>query len=109
MAAKEWFIKVCKIVGFWLLDLAKKAWEECLKDYLHKQLEYTVHQVVTDLNLIHDSEAYEVKKKEILDSVFAKVKLPIALKPFRWLIKKILYNAVEEKIKQALDKLNTLI
>ena len=109
MTAKEWFIKVGKIIGFWALDLAKKAWEECLKDYLHKQIEFTIHQVVTDLNLIHDSEAYEVKKKEILDSVFAKVELPFALKPFRWLIKKILYNAVEEKIKQALDKLNTLI
>lgn len=109
MTVKEWFLKAAKIVGLWLLDFAKKTWEECLKDYLHKQIESLVHQAVTDLNNLHETEKYEEVKAKILEDVFAKIQLPLALKPFRWLIKKILFNAVEEKITQALNKLNTLI
>lgn len=108
MKAKEWIIKVTKIVGLWLLDLCKKAWEECLKDYLHNQIQELIKEAVLRLNAIHDSELYDAKKKEILDNIFNKVELPLVLKPFRWLIKKILYDKVEEKVTEALNKLNTL-
>lgn len=108
MKVKEFIIKYAKIAGLWLLNLAKGAWEDCLKNYLHEQIQALIKEAVKDLTAIHDSEAYVAKKKEILDKIFNKVKLPLLLKPFRWLIKNILYDKVEEKVQEALNKLNTL-
>lgn len=108
MVFKDIILRVIKAVGLWLLKYAKKAWEESLKDYLHHQLQELVRQGVAELQAIHDSETYEAKKKEIIDKLFGNIKLPLILRPFRWLIRNILYNLVEEKIQQALNKLNTL-
>lgn len=108
MKFKNWCLQIAQVVGFWLLDQLKKMWENCLKEYLHNQIQEHVHAAVEAINQIHESEAYEAKKKEIIDGIFGKVKLPVILKPFGWLIKKILYNFVEEKVQAALEKLNTL-
>ena len=108
MKAKEFIIKYARIAGLWLLVLAKSLFVYCLNNYLHEQLQGLIKEAVKGLTAIHDSEAYAVKKKEILDKIFNKVELPLLLRPFRWLIKNILYDKVEEKVQEALNKLNTL-
>lgn len=109
MNVKEVLVKCIKLAGDWLLDFAKKAWEDCLKDYLHDQIQALAKQAATDLQALHDSKEYEDKKKEILDNLFGKIELPLLLKPFKWLIKKILYNEVEERVQSVLNKLNGLV
>lgn len=109
MKAKEVFKKFGKVVGMWLLGYAKKFWEEKLKEFLKEQIHELAKSALAEVEQLHDSVEYELKRQEIFDKIFDGIKLPLILKPFRWLIKRILQDAVEKKIQGALDKLKEAI
>lgn len=105
MKFKDGALKVAKVVGLWLLGYAKKFWEEKLKELLREQIKLLAAAAIEEIEKLHDSVEYELKRDEIFNKIFDGLKLPVLLKPFRWLIKMILKDAVEKKIQDTLDKL----
>lgn len=109
MKVKEYLKKAIKVIGLWLLGYAKKFWEEKLKDFLRDELRLLATQAVLEIEKLHDSVEYELKRQEIFDNLFKNMELPILLRPFRWLIKMVLQDALEKKIQGTIDKLKEVI
>lgn len=109
MKFKTIILKVSSTVGLWILGKLKDLWEEKLKNYLKDQLHVLIEEAVDDIVELRNSEEYETKRKEIYNKVFDGIKLPIILKPFKGLIKKMLKDGIDEKISGALDALKKTI
>lgn len=102
---KIWWVNV----KAWCLAFLANMWEDCLKDYLKKELHQIVIKAVKVLVNFMNSDEYEKKRDEIIDTLFDKISLPFLLKPFKGLIKSILISNIQKKIDVKLGKLNTLI
>lgn len=102
---KLWWIKV----KAWVLAFLANMWEDCLKDYLKKELYTLVVQAVGILKNFINSDEYEKKRDEVVNHLFDKITLPFLLKPFKGLIKSILISNIQKRIDEKLGKLDTLI
>ena len=109
MKFKEELQKIGKVVGLWLLGKLKDIWEEKLKVMLHEQIQSLVHEAVDEISKLRDSVEYELKRDEIYDKIFKKVELPLLLKPFKWLIKKLLKEEIDKRTTSALEKIKNAI
>ncbi len=54
-----------------------------------------------------DSPSYKEKEEAVIDTLFQNVDLPIVLRPFKPILKKILRNKVRKLIEKYLKKLHT--
>lgn len=93
----------------YLIALAKNLWEDYLKDKLQDDIQNLLVRGVELAKSYYGTEAYEKKKEAVLTYVFDNINLPTWLKPFKWLVKIILTNVVENKIEELLDSAENLI
>jgi hypothetical protein len=100
--------QVLLIIGNWLLGIAKACWEEYLKEKLHEQLTELIRQAVNLANIFYASKSYEEKRDFAINFVMDKVKLPLALRPFKWLITKILRDSIDKEVSKLFDKLKNI-
>lgn len=109
MKFKEGLKKVGKVVGLWLLGKLKDLWEVKLREFLKEQLHELVQQAIEEVSKLRDSVEYELKREEIYNTLFDKLNLPWILKPFKWIIKKMLKDEIEKRISDTLEKLRQAI
>lgn len=102
----EFMKKAMKIVKDWIISLVKACWTEYLKDKVHAQVEELIRQGVNMANIFYKSKDYEFKRNYVIKFVTDKIKLPIALKPFKWVITKVMRESIDNEIEKLLDKLN---
>ena len=96
-------------VKAWLLALAANMWEDYLKDKLKEQIDTLLIRGVNLANAYYGTKEYKKKKDSVMDFIFKNIQLPIALKPFKGLIKSILSNTIEKKIEKALGIANDFV
>jgi uncharacterized protein (DUF2461 family) len=76
-----------------------------VKDDVHKHLQASI-----DFAQEYFSSAeYEAKERIVIDTIFKKVQLPLVLKPFKPLLKKITKDKVRKIIAENLKKLDQKI
>ena len=110
----EKFTRIFKAFGKMVAELCQNAWKDVLKQYVEEQLKYRINMALLELrdyknaNIDEWEKSYEVKKTEVINALFDKIKLPLFLKPFKWLIKKTLSSTVDKQIQAGLKILDTL-
>lgn len=75
-----------------------------IKDEVNSKLKSTVKFIEFYFN----STDYEEKEKAVIDTLMKNISLPLPLKPFRGVLKKILKNKLKKVVSKSLKKLNTL-
>lgn len=101
--------RACLINKLWkrLQNVFIEAWDS-IKEKLWDSIKEEIKQCT--LELIIDAEAYltsvetQQKEKLIIDMVVSSMELPLLLRPFKIIIKKILKSKIEETVKNLLSK-----
>lgn len=88
-------------------DQAKGYFIEKLWDSVKIQLMTDVQSVVEYAEYFFDSYTYREKEKVVIDTLFKNIELPLALRPFKPLMKKILRDKLRQLISRYLKKLSS--
>ena len=102
---KEAVLKVFAKVGTYLLQFCKVMWEDCLKEYLEGQIKTLITNGISLFKAKRETEEYQEKRDDVITYVLDKIQLPTILKPFKWLIKKIIKDTVAKGVDEAIEKL----
>lgn len=78
------------------------VWNSVKEDFATK-----AESAVQFIEHFFNSESYKEKEKAAIDTLFKNVNLPLFLRPFKPLLKKMLKNKVRELVEKYLKKLNT--
>lgn len=78
-------------------------WDK-IKENINEQLEMAIQEV----EIFYNSASYEIKEKIIIDYIFDNIKLPLLLRPSKFIAKRILKNKIREFITDKLNKLHKL-
>lgn len=82
----------------------QKLWNS-VKDDIHAQIK----GAVTHVEEYMQTAEYELREKEVIDTIFKKVQLPFVLRPFKGLIKKIFRDKIRKLVAENLKKLDQKI
>ena len=94
-----------------LLPKIKEAFKEALKAFLETFWKYIKEDVILSARkslkliaaLMTSPEAKE-KKEAIVDLIMLKIKLPIALRPFKFIVRKMVSDKIDEVLKTIIGK-----
>lgn len=84
-----------------------EAWnsvKETLWNKIKNEVKACALEIVLDTEVFLKSAEMQEKEKLILDTLMAKIELPIVLRPFKIIIRKILKDKIEETIQGLLNK-----
>ena len=84
-----------------------KAWDSVKEDLwndIKVQVKECAAEIVTDAETFLSSIEAQEKEKLILDLVMTKIELPLLLKPFKGLVRKVLQSKLEETVRGLLEK-----
>lgn len=84
--------------------LALRAFADTLWGFIKEEVENTVQELSVLLEGFLASSEGKKKKKEVVNIILEKINLPLPLKPFKWLIRKVLSDKIEEVVFNALEK-----
>lgn len=85
---------------------SKEQFLEYLWSSIKEDFKLNIEEVIKHVENFFKSTTYELKEKIIVDSLFEKVKLPVVLRPFKALLKKILKDKIHAFIKENLEKVH---
>lgn len=112
---KEIFLKIAQFYKDNLREpireAFKKAVKACIKLFWEYIKEYVIDSARKSIAFIEaflSSDAGEAKKQAVVELIMSKLKLPLPLRPFKFLIKKILKDKIDEVVNGALDKVKEL-
>ena len=107
-----WFYIIAYITNY-LFPKIKEAFinsKEHFLEYLWSTVkeDFSTHikEVVENAETFFESTTYEIKEKIIIDMLFEKVKLPLFLKPLKFILKKILKDKIHKFIQDNLTKIH---
>ena len=86
------------------LQAALKAFKDTLCGYLKEDVILSARKSLELLKELIKSEEGQVKKAFIADIIMEKVTLPVILKPFRGIIRRILADKIEEAVIGLIEK-----
>lgn len=89
------------------LEGIKKAGEAFIKilwGYIKEEVIVSARQSLELLSELVKSDAGQQKKEFIVDIIMQKIELPILLRPFKGLLKKILSNKIEQAVETIINK-----
>lgn len=86
------------------LKLAGKAFLETFWDFLQDDIILSARKSLKLIEQYVHSKQGEEKRKAIVDLIMLKIKLPIPLKPFKGVIRKVVNNKLNEIIETLLGK-----
>lgn len=95
-----------------IVEALKSAWEhfiEVLWDSIKQDIKEQVEETCEFVNNYLSSEEIKEKENIILENLLENIHLPILLKPFKPLIKKIIKKKMETLVKKTLRKLQESI
>ena len=86
---------------------AKNNFIETLWESVKEDFSENAKSAVSFVERFFESATYKEKEEEVMDILFKNVNLPLLLKPFKPLLKKILHDKVHALISSYLKKLNS--
>ena len=95
-----------------MLKGIKKAAEMFIRtlwEYIKEDVIMSAKQSLDLLRTLIKSEAGQAKKDFIVDIILQKIALPVALRPFKWLIRKMLADKIEKAVIDLINKGTQLI
>jgi 2-hydroxy-3-keto-5-methylthiopentenyl-1-phosphate phosphatase len=113
--------EMLKQAWYWVLAYFTQFILPTLKESLSKTKEYFINllwdslkdQIIADaksavefVNKYFNSLEYQEKEKDVLNTLFKNINLPLLLRPFKPLIRKMLKDKVHEVVKKYLNKLS---
>lgn len=97
----------------YLFPIIKEAFEKTkeyfiniLWDSVKEEFTANVKSIAKSIENFFSSATYKEKEKVVIDTLFQNVNLPLPLKPFKPLLKKLLRNKVRKLIEKYLKKLD---
>ena len=82
----------------------KEYFINLLWDKLKEEFHLVAEPTVEYMEKYFGSLEYQQKEKDIMDTLFKNVKLPVLLRPFKGLIRKMLQDKLHNLIKSILEK-----
>ena len=107
--------ELLKRAGIWLKnrlwerlkEAVLRAWES-VKESLWREIEIEVkacaRELIIDAETFLKSAEAEQKEKIIVDVLMTKIELPVVLRPFKGIIKKILRSKIHDTVRALLEK-----
>ena len=86
------------------LKLAFEAFYKTLWDFIKEDVLKAMYDSLKAIEAIVNSKKGQDKKEEIVDLIITKVKLPIVLKPFKGLVKKVILKKIDKLLHKVLGK-----
>ena len=96
-----------KVKAAFLKGLA--AFRDILWEELKDDIVACAKETVAEAEVFLASEEAETKKELILDAIMIKIELPIVLRPFKGIIRRILKAKLEDLVKDLLAKAKELL
>ena len=96
-----------KVKAAFLKGLA--AFRDVLWEELKGDLISCAKETVAEAEVFLTSEEAEVKEKLILDAVMMKIQLPVILRPFKGIVRKVIKSKLEDLIKDLLAKAKDIL
>lgn len=95
---------ICKVKLIEGLKVATKAFLETLWEFIRDDVILSARKSLQLLTELVKSDAGQAKKAFIVDIVLQKINLPIILRPFKGLIRKLLADKIEEAVIALINK-----
>ena len=112
---KEVFIKIAEFYKENLQEPIREAFKQAVSAFLKAFWEYVKEYVIASARksifLIESfliSDSGKEKKEAVVELIMSRLQLPLPLRPFKFLIKKILRGKIDEVVNGALDKIKGL-
>ena len=112
---KEVFIKIAEFYRENLQEPIREAFKRAVSAFLKAFWEYVREYVIASARksifLIESfliSDSGKEKKEAVVEIIMSRLQLPLPLRPFKFLIKKILRNKIDDVVNGALDKVKGL-
>ena len=91
------------------LKVAGKAFLETLWNYIKEDVILSARKSLKVIESYLNSEDGIIKKKYLVDLIMKKIKLPLPLKPFKFVVKNIIEDKIDEIIKELIEKSNMIV
>lgn len=88
------------------LKVAGKAFVNTLWDYLREDIILSARKSLKLIEKYLNSDDGITKKKTIVELIMKKIDLPLPLKPFKFIVKKIVEDKIDSIIKELLERCN---
>jgi hypothetical protein len=88
------------------LNQTKNYFIEKLWDSVRVQLSSDIKTAAEYINYFYNSSSYQEKEKAAIDLLFKNIELPLVLRPFKSVMKKILKDKLHKLIEKHLKKFN---
>lgn len=112
---KEIFLKIAQFYKENLQEPVREGFRRavraCLKTFWDYVKEYVIDSARKSIFLIESfliSDSGKEKKEAIVELIMSRIQLPVVLRPFKFLIKKILRDKLDDVLNGALDKVRGL-
>lgn len=86
------------------LKLAAKAFMNTLWTYIREDVILSARKSLKLIAALMTSPEAKEKKEAIIDLIMLKIKLPIVLRPFKFVVRNMISNKIDEVIKELLGK-----
>ena len=86
------------------LKLAAKAFMDTFWTYIREDVILSARKSLKLITALMTSPEAKEKKEAIIDLIMLKIKLPIVLRPFKFIVRNMISNKIDEVIKELLGK-----
>lgn len=86
------------------LKLAAKAFIDTLWEYIKEDVVLSARKSIKLIAALMTSPEAKEKKEAIVDLIMLKIKLPIVLRPFKFIVRKMVSDKLDEVISKLLGK-----
>jgi transcriptional regulator CtsR len=104
-ALQQAYYYVLAYFTHYLFPIIKDTFNEAKESFIEKLWESVKIQVTSDIQTaveyvecLFESSTYQEKEKAIIDTLFKNIELPLVLRPFKSLMKKILRDKLHQLI-----------
>lgn len=102
----EDILKDLKVKFFEGLKVAGKVFVDTLWDFLKEDVILSARKSLKLIETYLNSDEGITKKKDVVDLIMKKIKLPLPLKPFKFIVRNMVENKIDDLIKELIEKSN---
>ena len=86
----------------------KKVFKKLIEKFapiVEEEIKEFAQEAIEKLRIKVENYDYSVKLNALVEFVIRNIKLPLWLKPFKWVIRNVIRDTAETLIKEAIDKI----